>query len=587
MQTEPGSHTHTTGFMPQKQEKQKPLKKGKNTEQQVRLPLTELTNTHHIDCFSMFDLESQSLENSTPASSASKAPTNCSLGLASENYNRTKWKNCGTNARRDDAKNEQYEEELRCLYQAVEDINEALFDDDSPMGTEQVKNISQRVIESNSFSSPATRISEFEVQPGADTPMTIVNIGEIQGLTSKRPLRALVDSGSQKTYIYKSALPMGTNVTMLETAMSTRMLDQVTSIDSTVTLKDIVLPELSATTHIVVPFEAYVANAQATSFDVILGQDFSVALGINVLNDQRVIQWEENVTPFRIPPTSTNRFRQLQQAYIDAFDDDSEDQYPRECHTAELLASKYDHCTMEDILKFAEDQKHLDPNKRKGLQNLFMQFPTLFDNELRTYPGKKVHLELKKDARPVYRRHYPVAHAHENLFKDELDQLVAIGVLKKVGASEWGLPSFAIPKKDNRIRFISDLRELNKVIKRKVYPLPRIADVLRRRNGYRYFTKLDVSMMFYTFELDDESKKLCTITTPFGHYEYQKLPMGCCQSPDVAQEIMESVLSDIPEIEVYIDDVGIFTKTWEDHLRVLDVVLTRLQHNNFIINPQK
>jgi len=94
-------------------------------------------------------------------------------------------------------------------------------------------------------------------------------------------------------------------------------------------------------------------------------------------------------------------------------------------------------------------------------------------------------------------------------------------------------------------------------------------------------------MMFYTFELDDASKKLFTIATPFGHHECQRLRMRCCQSPDVAQEIMESVLSDIPEIEVCIDDVGIFTKTWEDHLRVLDVVLTRLQQNNFIVNPLK
>ena len=87
-----------------------------------------------------------------------------------------------------------------------------------------------------------------------------------------------------------------------------------------------------------------------------------------------------------------------------------------------------------------------------------------------------------KQAAAMYKRPYPVAHAHFELFKTEIERLVSIGVLKKVGASEWGLPSFPIPKKDNRIRFISDLRELNKVIKRKVYPLRKIADV---HNGSR------------------------------------------------------------------------------------------------------
>jgi transposase InsO family protein len=350
-------------------------------------------------------------------------------------------------------------------------------------------------------------------------------------------------------------------------------------------LKDIILPELSATTRIVAPFSAFVAEAEATSFDVILGQDFNISLGTDVINSQRVMRWNDNEAPFRVVPAISNRFRAMQQACIDSLDTDNT--YPEECHAAELLESKYEHYTMDEILEFADNQSHLEPQKRKDLRVLFSNFSQLFDNELRVYPGKKIHLELKEGSRPVYRRPYPVARAHEELFKKELDRLEQIGVLKKIGASEWGLPSFAIPKKDNRIRFISDLRELNKVIKRKVYPLPRIADVLRRRNGYKYFTKLDISMMFYTFELDDESKKVCTITTPFGNYEYQRLPMGCCQSPDVAQEIMESVLADIPEIEVFIDDVGIFTKTWEDHLRVLDVVLSRLQNNNFIINPLK
>jgi len=281
--------------------------------------------------------------------------------------------------------------------------------------------------------------------------MTILNIGKIQGV-----MRALIDSGSQKTFIYSSALPIGTKATTLDNAIPTRLLDHITNVNGTVTSKDIVLPELSATTHIVAPFEAHVANAQASSFDVTLGQDFNVALGINILNDQRVMQWEENVAPFCIPPSSTNRFRQMQEAYLNAFNDEPEDQHPLECQVHELLPAKHDHCTMEDTLHFAEDQRHLEPEKRKGLQNLFRQFPTLFDNELHVYPGKKVHLELKDEARPVYRRHCPVARAHEKLFKQELDRLASTGALKKVGASEWGLPSFAIPKKDNRIRFISD-----------------------------------------------------------------------------------------------------------------------------------
>jgi transposase InsO family protein len=125
------------------------------------------------------------------------------------------------------------------------------------------------------------------------------------------------------------------------------------------------------------------------------------------------------------------------------------------------------------------------------------------------------------------------------------------------------------------------------MIKRKVYNLPIIHEILRRRNGYRYFTKLDISMQYYTFELDEASKDLCTICTPFGNYRYNRLPMGIKQAPDVAQQIMEDLLRPYDETDVYIDDIGIFSPSWELHLHSLNKILQLLQDNNFTVNPLK
>jgi len=94
-------------------------------------------------------------------------------------------------------------------------------------------------------------------------------------------------------------------------------------------------------------------------------------------------------------------------------------------------------------------------------------------------------------------------------------------------------------------------------------------------------------MQFYTFMLDNESQNLCVTVTPYGNYKYLRLPMGIKQSPDIAQEIMEDVLRNVPEAEVYIDDIGIFTNDWLSHLQTLHSILRRLEDNGFTINPLK
>jgi hypothetical protein len=192
--------------------------------------------------------------------------------------------------------------------------------------------------------------------------------------------------------------------------------------------------------------------------------------------------------------------------------------------TTPIMDSKYEEINPSDV---AAQQSHLSPLQQHQLAEVLRQFPVLFNGTLGFYPHQKVHLTVdSSQPTPKFHKFYPVPRLHLDTFKKELNCLVNLGVLSRVNGSPHCFPTFIIPKKDGRVRWVSDFRDLNKVLKRRTYPLPNIMDILTRRTGYSYFTKLDISMQYYTFELDEESANLCVINTPFGLFRYNRLPMG-------------------------------------------------------------
>jgi hypothetical protein len=298
------------------------------------------------------------------------------------------------------------------------------------------------------------------------------------------------------------------------------------------------------------------------------------------------MNWFENVRPMREPWALDNKeyVAMADSISIQQEDEQFGEDWLDSYLTNTILDAKYEKVDVRDV---SSQQKHLTKSQQLELEKVLEKYTKLFDGTLGVYPHKKFHIEVEPGAVPKHSRPYAVPNIHLETFKKELKHLVKIGVLSAAGTSEWASPTFIIPKKDGRIRWVSDLRQLNKVVVRKQYPMPIINDILRKRKGYSYFTKIDISMQYYTFELDEESKDLCTIVTPFGKFKYNRLPMGLKCSPDYAQEVMENIFRDLEDTDVYIDDVGAFSNTWEHHIKLIDTILLRLQENGFTINPLK
>jgi len=258
-------------------------------------------------------------------------------------------------------------------------------------------------------------------------------------------------------------------------------------------------------------------------------------------------------------------------------------------YAQQIMDSKYE---KQDMLHVAKDQSHLTQQQRDALYSVLQKYEDLFQGTLGEWPDEEISVELTKDAVPYHcGKPIRIPHAHLETLKKEVKRLVDIGVLEEVDGSRagpWCAPSFIVPKKDGRVRFITDYRELNKRIRRKPWPMPHVADLIQDIGSYTYVTALDLSMGYYHFRLSDELSDMSTFMLPFGLYKYRRLPMGLSVSPDLFQERMSKLFGDIPWIKVFIDDLLIFSNgTYEDHLEKVAIALERLRSKNLAVNALK
>ena len=195
-------------------------------------------------------------------------------------------------------------------------------------------------------------------------------------------------------------------------------------------------------------------------YDMILGRDLLFELGIQLDFDQQVIRWHSAEIPMRSVDEDPKK------SY---FVKDSEHIVDATERIKKILEAKYEPANIDVEV---DKCTHLDERQRNDLKELLRKHSKLFDGSLGQWKGSPYKIDVQPDAVPFHSRAYPIPRIHEKTLRMEVDRLCELGVLKQVNRSEWGAPTFIIPKKDGTVRFISDFRELNKRIKRKPFPLP-------------------------------------------------------------------------------------------------------------------
>jgi hypothetical protein len=403
-------------------------------------------------------------------------------------------------------------------------------------------------------------------------PIVYVRFNTRLGKPKPITLRALLDSGGSSSLISSSFTK---KLKLRESSKGTTKWS--TPAGTLVTNKtckgQFTIPELHD--NRLIEWELHVTKNMG-AYDMIIGRDMMQDLKIDIRFSDQMVYWDGSEMPFK------------------DVDEDIETSYyieDPESITAELyraekiLDNDYQRASLEDV---AKAQEHLTDDEQQKLLSLLLKYEPLFDGTLGKWTQPDYKIELKEGVKPYHARAFPVPRIHQDTLKKEVERLCEVGVLKRVNRSEWAAPTFIIPKKDGKVRFISDFRELNKRIKRTPYPMPNIQDMMLTLEGFQYATALDLNMGYYHVRLDPDSRKLCTIILPFGKFEYQRLPQGLCNGPDVFQEKMMELFDGMEYIRAYIDDLLVLTKgNYDDHLEKLEHTLQRLSEAGLKVNAPK
>src|SRR5690606_9483965 len=192
------------------------------------------------------------------------------------------------------------------------------------------------------------------------------------------------------------------------------------------------------------------------------------------------------------------------------------------------------------------------------------------------------------DSRPIRQRSYRHSLSERQTIQQHVSDMLRDGVIEE-STSPWTSPVVLVKKKDGSIRFCVDFRKLNSVTKKDVYPLPRIDDALDVLYGSRYFSSLDLKSGYWQVSVAEKDREKTAFSTGDGLFQFRVMPFGLTNAPATFERMMDSVLRGLKWsiCLCYLDDILVFSATFDDHLNRLRQVLVALENAGLTLNIKK
>ena len=234
--------------------------------------------------------------------------------------------------------------------------------------------------------------------------------------------------------------------------------------------------------------------------------------------------------------------------------------------------------------------KNFSTGEKKRIEDLLAEYKDVFsqgENDLGRCGLVSHSIEIigEKPKRCGVR---PLNPAMREVLKTHIDELKSNDLIQPSN-SEYACPVVMVKKKDGSLRFCCDFRRLNDVTRFDSYPLPRISEVISTLEGAKVFSTLDLKSGYHQILMNPEDRHKTAFATQFGLYEWKAMPMGLKNAPATFERLMDLIMTGLnwKNVLIYLDDILIFGKDFDEHYDNLREVLDRLRNAKLKLSPKK
>lgn len=247
-----------------------------------------------------------------------------------------------------------------------------------------------------------------------------------------------------------------------------------------------------------------------------------------------------------------------------------------------------DPITSAELFKEIDISRELSEGEVVRLKEILWSNKEVFglNGQLGNYPGE-VEVPMVDGTKPISIPPFGASPEKRQVIDKQMDSWLQLGVIEP-SKSPWAAPVFIVYR-NQKPRMVIDLRRLNEKVIPDEFPLPRQEDILQTLQGSQYLSTLDALAGFTQLSVKAEDREKLAFRTHRGLYQFKRMPFGFCNGPAVFQRIMQGVLAPFLWIFalVYIDDIVIFSKTFDEHLLHVESVLKAILDSKITLSPSK